>query len=302
MTQPHVLITGIGGPAGTAAATFFREQGWKITSTDIVQVTVAAPDFRFVPRGGDPAFVAVLLALVHDLRPDLLVPTVSEELQAVARIRNDLRALGTAVWISDPLAVVTANDKLLTAWRLQALGCPAPLTFDGTSVENPLRVASLLGYPFLAKPRVGRGGRGVKLFATPEEAVTERRREIVYQEFVPGEEFDVNLFALPAGQTRTAVVLLKTGMKEGVTGNATGVRRVERPDVVEVALRAALKLRLEGPVDMDIRLDAAGRPKILDINARLGANVLSAREVLDTISSLTTKWMMLHAPVHARVA
>jgi len=296
------MITGIGGPAGTAAETFFQEEGWNIVSTDIVHARSGKSDFRLVPGGDDPAFAPALLALVDEFQPDLLVPTVSEELQAVARIRDELRARGTAVWISDPHAVDTANDKLLTALWLKAQGCAVPATIAGTGAEDHVAIGSMLGYPFLAKPRVGRGGRGVRLYTTAGEAMSETRREIVYQEFVPGQEFDVNLFAHPAGETRTVIVLLKTGMKQGLTGNATGVRRVERLDVAEAARSAAGKLRLEGPVDMDIRLDAMGTPRILEINARLGANVLSAREVLVAISSFTTQWLVNHAPLHARVA
>jgi len=44
-----------------------------------------------------------------------------------------------------------------------------------------------------------------------------------------------------------AVVLRKTGLKEGLVGNALGVERVERPDVAELGLRAARSLGLEAP-------------------------------------------------------
>jgi hypothetical protein len=35
---------------------------------------------------------------------------------------------------------------------------------------------------------------------------------------------------------------------------------------------------------MDIRLSADGNPAVLEVNARLGANVLSASEVLDALN------------------
>ena len=34
---------------------------------------------------------------------------------------------------------------------------------------------------------------------------------------------------------------------------------------------------------MDIRLGSDGSPAVLEVNARIGANVLSAREVLDAL-------------------
>ena len=83
------------------------------------------------------------------------------------------------------------------------------------------------------------------------------------------------------------MVLRKTGLKDGLVGNALGVERVERDDLAELGARAARSLGLEGPIDMDVRLAADGTPAVLEINARLGANVLSAREVLD---ALDTAW------------
>jgi len=59
----------------------------------------------------------------------------------------------------------------------------------------------------------------------------------VYQEFLPGEEYDANLFAKPQGNT-IAVVLRKTALKEGIVGNALEVERVEEKEVAELASRA----------------------------------------------------------------
>jgi biotin carboxylase len=107
--------------------------------------------------------------------------------------------------------------------------------------------------------------------------------EVVWQEFLPGEEYDVNLFLERDQRASAAVVLRKTGLKDGIVGNALGVERAERPDVGALAVAAARALGLEGPLDLDVRCRADGAPAVLEANARLGANVLSAREVLDAL-------------------
>jgi D-alanine-D-alanine ligase-like ATP-grasp enzyme len=66
-------------------------------------------------------------------------------------------------------------------------------------------------------------------------------------------------------------------------GNALAVERVSHPGVLDLAVLAARALRLEGPLDLDVRLGAGGEPAVLEVNARLGANVLNAREVLDAL-------------------
>jgi len=40
---------------------------------------------------------------------------------------------------------------------------------------------------------------------------------------------------------------------------------------------------MEGPLDFDIRFRKDGTPVLLEINARVGGNVLYAREVLDSL-------------------
>jgi carbamoyl-phosphate synthase large subunit len=141
----------------------------------------------------------------------------------------------------------------------------------------------VLGLPLLAKPRIGRGGRGVSVFHDAAELFTTPQSDLVWQEFIPGEEYDVNLFVEPGGEVTASVVLRKVALRDGETGNALGVERVHHPAVRDVAVRAARALELAGPVDVDVRLRRDGTPAILEVNARLGANSLSATEVLEAL-------------------
>src|SRR5689334_3931261 len=151
-----VLITGAGGPAGRASGAWFREAGWRVVTTDVVPVG----DAFIVPRGDDPAFDGALLDLIVREAPDLVVPTVSEELPRVARLAGAIRALGAGIFISRPQAVDIANDKFATASALLRGSLQAPRTLVTTQVKSAAEAGAALGYPFLVKPRIGRGGRG----------------------------------------------------------------------------------------------------------------------------------------------
>jgi carbamoylphosphate synthase large subunit len=283
-----VLVTGVGGPAGRAAARWLEERGHRVVGTDIREVESPAGSFRLVPPALDPGFAAALLDLAVREGAALVVPTVTEELPAVARMRGSLRARGIALSSAGPAGVERANDKLRSAEGLAREGVAIPITFPGST--PPSAVAEALGFPLLSKPRFGRGGRGVRVHRGPQDlepdgAAPGRARagalaEVVWQQFLPGEEFDVNLYVEPDGRPAAAVVLRKTGLREGMVGNATGVERADRPDLAELALRAASALDVWGPLDVDVRLGADGRPAVLEVNARVGANVLSAPEVL----------------------
>lgn len=273
-----VVVTGVGGPAGRAGASWLSARGWRVVGTDIREVASDAAALRLVPAARDPSFPDALLAVVRSEKAALVLPTVTEELPIVARLRPALRAMGVALCVSDPPGVDIAGDKLLTADELARLGVAVPETFS--DALSPKAIAAALGFPLLSKPRFGRGGRGVLVHRSVDEMARAGGDEVVWQEFLPGEEFDVNLFAERSGAVPAAVVLRKTGLKEGLTGNALGVERVDRPDVAALAASAARALRLEGPLDLDVRTRNDGGPAVLEVNARIGANVLSAPEVL----------------------
>lgn len=274
-----ILITGIGGPAGKSALTYFRGKGATVIGTDVREVDIKADTFHIVPMAADPAFIPALLGIIRDERPSLFIPTVTEELSIVARLKEEIEGLGCLVYISPPGSVDIANDKFRTAEFMKSHGVPVPVTFDCKSPRE--LVIRELGFPFLAKPVFSRGGRGVVVYGSAEEVYADKRDGIIFQEFAPGEEFDVNLFIDKGGVLEAGVVLKKTLMKEGIVGNALGVERVEKDDIMKLGVKAAGLLGLEGPVDMDVRIRKDGVPALLEINARLGGNSLFAEEVLD---------------------
>jgi carbamoylphosphate synthase large subunit len=78
-----------------------------------------------------------------------------------------------------------------------------------------------------------------------------------------------------------AVVLEKTELKEGRIGNARSVQRIDDAVLGGVAIAAARAAGLNGPQDVDIRKRGDGQPVVLEINARFGANIRYAQEILD---------------------
>jgi carbamoylphosphate synthase large subunit len=284
-TSSHnpVLVTGIGGPAGKCATTYLMQNGCTVIGTDMRAVSSNVAHFFEVPAADDASFIPAILKIVDDFDVSLLIPTVSEELPIFARDKAAFTARDCRVMIAPYLAVHIANDKLKTARLLDQFGIAVPRTLPGNTPHST--VIETLGLPVIAKPRISRGGRGVALYTSPETLAQEQRTNIVYQEFMSGEEYDVNLFVNRQGDLQSCVVLHKTSLKEGIVGNALAVTRVQREDIVQLCHQAVKALGFTGPADIDVRLDATGTPRLLEINARLGANALSASEVLDDLMS-----------------
>jgi carbamoyl-phosphate synthase large subunit len=277
------MVTGVGGPAGWAVSQYFQQNGIEVLRADMRPLN-GSDNFRLLPPAYDENFVGVLDHLLDEADIRLLVPTVTEELPKVAEHREPIRRKNCTLFVSPPDAVRIANDKWATVRALIAHGVPVPSSYCGESKEELLESVS---FPILSKPRFGRGGRGIVIHRSSSDLPESLSTDRIYQEFLPGKEYDVNLFAEPGGTNPTSVVLRKTALKDGLVGNALTVERDNDREVSELAEAAIAALSLEGPIDIDIRRGVDGRAFILEINARVGANVRAAEEIL---IAMITSW------------
>ncbi len=231
-------------------------------------------------------YEARTLDALDRLLPDLVLPTVSEELARIA-------VLGLATGLTDRIVVsragpaTVAGDKLLTSWALERAGVPVPVHAAVDGAVSPVKVLDGAGGRVVLKPRVSRGGRGVHVVDAADDPVW---RQVdagwVAQAFVPGAEYAAQVYRSPRSGRTVVVVLRKTALEQGAVGNATAAERVaddEDRDVAEVAVAAVEALDLVGPADLDVRRTAEGHPVVLEVNARFGALSEQAPELLGAV-------------------
>ena len=274
------LVTGVGGPAGGNVSGLLLGRGHRLVGTDVRQISLPGIQFRLVPRANDPDFLASILTIAESLNINYIIPTVSEELPVFAR--GWMWAERFPVAVGSAQAVTIADDKYLTAQALSAAHVPVPRFVLPSQVRSAEDLARLIGWPCISKPRIGRGGREVAWH--PEQdwpLIAALDDNSILQEFAPGTDFAPNVFIPKTGDGGCVVVIEKTELKQGIVGNARSVRRVEDVEVGNVALAAARAAGLTGALDIDIRRKANGQPVVLEINARFGANIRHAPEILE---------------------
>lgn len=281
----RILITGVNGPAGRALGAQLASSDFTVIGADMDST---ANEYyaviEKVPAASDPSMIGRLAEIIREHHIDVLIPTVSDELPAVAAAGAELA--GCTVMIGSPEAVSTAHDKWLTMQVLAAAGVPVPRSALPSSFENLDAAFEALGRPLIVKPRVARGGRGVGVVGNHSDLDFSALDDSwVLQEFASGEEFAPMVFN-GNGENDLAVVVRKTELKQGVVGNAVSTERVaadEAVDVQQIALDAVRAVGLEYQADLDIRRLANGQPVVLEINARFGANSRQAPELLSTV-------------------
>lgn len=287
-----ILVTGVGGPAGSSLARQLHARGHNVIGADMVPTADPLLEvFHPVPAATHQQYPARLREIVLKHSVELIIPTVSEELPVLsaASSRELLESAGAQLLISSEESVLISDDKYYTMLTLRGDNVPVPDFARFHSGSNEAMAQFSSEERIIIKPRVSRGGRGVRL-ATPAELSAGRvqvgARDVV-QRFAPGREFAPMIFRNPdTGVIEACVVVEKTELREGLVGNAVSVNRCESDDplsahVAWVARSAVQSLGLVGPVDMDVRLGADEQPMVLEVNARFGANSQSAPELLD---------------------
>lgn len=278
-----ILVTGVGGPAGRSVSAMLIDRGISIIGTDMRQLESVDFPFARVPAANQPGFLAEIRKLAKGNNVGLIIPTVSEELPVFAS--GWLPADFPPVMVSSPTAVHIANDKFLTADILSEHGVAVPRFMLPSQAHSPADIDSEIGWPCISKPRIGRGGREVTVrYKDSFEDIAALGDGYILQEFAPGTDYAPNVYIDSGGQN-LVIALEKTELKEGIVGNARSVRRVEAKDVESAALAAACAVGLSGPLDIDIRRRADGVPVVLEINARFGANIRFAPEILEAALS-----------------
>ncbi|MBO0898470.1 ATP-grasp domain-containing protein [Cellulomonas sp. zg-ZUI222] len=289
--QRRILVTGAAGPAGRALASRLVQVGetrevWAI-GADMAPVPVPGYEaVEMVAPAVDPRYEEDMLALVAGLEPDLVLPTVSEELPRIATLGRAV-GWGHRLVVSAPGPAAVAGDKLLTMWALARARVDVPVFAVASSFRSAAQVLDWAGGPAVVKPRVARGGRGVHVLDDPDDRVWGRvDASWLVQGFAPGTEYSPQVYRSPTTGECTVVVLRKAALEHGRIGNATAVDRVpegDEADVADLAERTVRALDLVGPVDMDVRRLADGTPVVLEVNARFGAVSASAPELLDAV-------------------
>ncbi|WP_114423300.1 ATP-grasp domain-containing protein [Nocardioides houyundeii] len=286
-----LLVTGAAGPAGRAlgvqlSAHSERSQ-LRVLGVDLAPKEVLGIDaMEVVPAARDAAYERTLLELVARHEPDLIIPTVSEELPGLAVLGGAV-GLGRRLVLSDAAPTAVAADKLLTMWALDHRGVPVPRYAGADEFASSAEALSWAGGPVVVKPRQGRGGRGVHVVeraGDPVWAVLDA--SWVVQLFAPGAEYSPQVYRSPVTGRCVVVVLEKSGRKQGRVGNATEVTRLPQDaakDVAELSARVVQALDLVGPVDMDVRRLGDGTPVVLEVNSRFGAVSADAPELLDAV-------------------
>ena len=199
------------------------------------------------------------------------------------RIQRQLEQLGVAYTGSPPAASRLAMSKSAAKERFFQAGIPTLpyVMFHATeSIEHVAAQVARFGYPLVIKPDSQGSSLGVGFAKRPEDLptlVAEAGRFdpfILAEMYLAGREFTVAVLdrrALPLLEIVTSDPLFSYQAKYHTSSNAelrfdTGLSPEKIAQLQQTAVAAAASLETSGLVRVDLLLDAAGWPWVLEVN------------------------------------
>jgi carbamoyl-phosphate synthase large subunit len=262
----RVLVTGAGGPAAVSFMHAIQrgKERFQIFAADADPhapglYLVPAAERHLVPLGKSPDFAEKLLGICRRNRIDVLVPTVDAELIPLAIAASSFASEGIQIMLASLNTLTQCLDKAELMARCQSVvAVPTTHLFD-----EHFQAAS---YPYLVKPRTGSGGRGIEIVHSPKEAALLARSEkLIAQEYLPGEEYSVDVLCNKNGELVAAVPRIRLRVDSGV---AVTCMTTHAKDLIVAAGRVAERIRLVGVANIQFRRDPLGLPKLMEVNPR----------------------------------
>jgi carbamoyl-phosphate synthase large subunit len=262
-----VLVTGAGGPAAIAVMRSLQyDPTVRLLAADmdcwaagLYLLPRAAR--TVIPAGLAPDFAEVLLARCLAMGADVVIPTVDAELRPLAAARPTFEAAGVALMLAPERALALTLDKLALA-RTCAGIVAVPRTETLADDIDP----DSWTYPLVVKPRTGSGSRDITVVMSAAELkAIEPSPEFLIQEYLPGEEYSIDVLADTDGRIVAGVPRVRARVDSGVS---VAGRTLHDRDLESFGAAVATAVGLTFVANVQVRRDHAGRPALLEVNPR----------------------------------
>ncbi|SDF57702.1 carbamoyl-phosphate synthase large subunit [Methanolobus vulcani] len=190
-----------------------------------------------------------------------IVPSRDGELLYFSKFKSKLKHHNIHVMVSDYDTIKTCLDKLTFSERLYANGFPVVMT-----VED---IGCLESDYYVVKERFGAGSRSIGLKLSRKESIehAEQLKNPIYQPFIFGKEYSVDLYVDKTSKTKGIVVR----ERELVVNGESQITVTLRNDKLEkLCGKLAESIGICGHAVLQVLIDDYGMFHIVECNSRFG--------------------------------
>ena len=299
-----VLITGAGAPGGPGIIkSLMHDVGIDLYIADMnpnASGRFILPDrFFVIPSGNNSQFTDILYELCVENKIEFVFPLVTKELIPLSKAKEKFKDRGIKIIISNLESIQIANNKHFLYEHLHKNEIEVPKYFSVKSLDDLTSASEKLGYPkppFVIKPCVGNGSRGVRIL---DESVNEfdllfrekpnnmysnlskikeifanhQLPELLACEYLPGEELTIDTLVAD-GKMLDILIRRRETISNGIS---TSGKFIES-SVIETYIESIVSSLpgLDGPIGFQLKKSTNGSFLLIESNPRIqGTSVAS---------------------------
>ena len=268
-----VLVPGAGAPAGINTIKSLRMANFRgqLIATDSNALSAGflmSDAYEIMPETKSPSFLENLFTILSKHKVEVLMPSSGFDIYPYSENRKKLQEVGVTAVVSDRDSLEVCSDKMLT---YQSLVSKFELPF---TTLDPDKIHS---FPFIAKPRFGKGGRDFVTIHDDNDLNYVKSKfkndTMIFQEFLPGIEYTVDVLSDLNKIPIMAVPRIRLETKAGIS---TKGKVVHDSELEETCMKIAKAAGIRGPCCIQMKQSMHKDLKLVEINPRLGGGTIFA--------------------------
>lgn len=271
MDKQNVLIPGGGGAAGIGAIKSLRMCGFKnkIISTDANWLSAGlylADKGYVLPFADHPSFFEQSMNIIQKEDIGIIFPTSGFDIVPYSKNKKKLENVGAISVVSDYEVLDACLNKELFYTKLQN-------DFDlPYTTTNPDDIDE---FPCVIKPIFGKGSKDVFICKNKSELnkIISEYKNMIIQEYLPNQEYTIDVLSDLDGNSLFAIPRERIEVKAGISSKG---KVILDENIQNECLMIAECLGIKGPSCMQMKCDATGVPKIMEVNPRMGGATIMA--------------------------
>jgi carbamoyl-phosphate synthase large subunit len=222
--------------------------------------------YEVLPEIDSKLYITRLLEIVTKHKINVLMPSSGYDIYQYSANKEKLLKLGALPVVSDIKTMKICRDKIQTFDYLSKKFELPFTTFDYKKVK---------GFPLIAKPRYGKGSKGIVKINNENELkyVRFNSENLIFQEYLPGTEYTIDVLSDMECEPILAVPRIRVETRAGISTVGTIVKD---ENISETCKSIAKYLKIRGPCCIQMKESNDGILKIVEVNPRMGGGTIFA--------------------------
>ena len=222
--------------------------------------------YEVLPEIDSKLYITRLLEIVTKHKINVLMPSSGYDIYQYSANKEKLLKLGALPVVSDIKTMKICRDKIQTFNYLSKKFELHFTTLDYKKVK---------GFPLIAKPRYGKGSKGIVKINNENELTYVRfnSENLIFQEYLPGTEYTIDVLSDMECEPILAVPRIRVETRAGISTVGTIVKD---ENISETCKSIAKYLKIRGPCCIQMKESNDGILKIVEVNPRMGGGTIFA--------------------------